>query len=115
MQTTAPTASEKKTVVLQVLPELRSGGVERGAIEVARAIMKADGIAIVASAGGPMATQLAHFGAQHITLPLATKNPFKIWLNGRRLSRIIKKYDVDIIHARSRAPAWSAWLAAKST
>jgi len=115
MQTTDPKTAtpDKQPVILQVLPELRSGGVERGTLEVARAIMKADGIALVASEGGPMASQLSHFGAQHITLPLATKNPFKIWRNSRRLVKLVKKYNVDIIHARSRAPAWSAWLAAK--
>lgn len=115
MQTTDQTREtpDKPPVVLQVLPELRSGGVERGTIEVARAIVKAEGVALVASEGGPMASQLTHFGAQHITLPLATKNPFKIWRNSKRLIKLIKKYNVDIIHARSRAPAWSAWLAAK--
>ena len=51
----------------------------------------------------------------HITLPLASKNPLIIWLNSWRLSRIIRKHKVDIIHARSRAPAWSAWRAAKRT
>jgi len=106
---------DKPPVILQVLPELRTGGVERGTVEIARAIIKAEGVAIVASAGGAMTSQLAHCGATHIALPLATKNPFKIWLNSFRLARLIKKYNVDIIHARSRAPAWSAWMAAKRT
>jgi len=102
-------------VILQVLPELRSGGVERGTIEIARAIIQAGGVALVASSGGPMAAQLAHFGATHITLPLASKNPLVIWMNSLRLARVIRKYKVDVIHARSRAPAWSAWLAAQKT
>jgi glycosyltransferase involved in cell wall biosynthesis len=105
----------KQPVILQVLPELRSGGVERGTIEIAGAIARAGGKSLVASRGGPMAGQLQKIGATHITLPLASKNPFVMWLNALRLARIIRKYNVDIIHARSRAPAWSAWLAAKKT
>lgn len=107
--------NQKPPVILQVLPELRGGGVERGTIEIARAIVRAGGKAIVSSEGGPMATQLAHFGALHITLPLKSKNPFKIWLNSRKLAKLIRKHKVDVIHARSRAPAWSAWMAAKKT
>jgi len=105
----------KPPVILQVLPELRSGGVERGTIEIARAIVQAGGKAIVASSGGPMASMLAHVGALHIKLPLKHKNPLSLWLNSRRLERVIREHKVDIIHARSRAPAWSAWLAAQNT
>lgn len=106
---------EKPPVILQVLPELRSGGVERGTVEIARAIVQAGGVAIVASRGGSMVTQIQQVGGKHITLPLASKNPLTIWLNSLRLASIIRKYKVDIIHARSRAPAWSSWLAAKKT
>lgn len=105
----------KQPVILQVLPELRSGGVERGTIEIARAISQAGGVSLVASSGGAMSGQLNKCGATHITLPLASKNPFTMWVNSLRLAGIIRKYNVDIIHARSRAPAWSAWLAAKKT
>ncbi len=105
----------KPPIILQVLPELRSGGVERGTVEIARAIVQAGGKSLVASKGGSMVTQLQKVGAQHITLPLASKNPFTIWLNSKRLAKIIRQNNVDIIHARSRAPAWSAWLAAKET
>jgi glycosyltransferase involved in cell wall biosynthesis len=62
-----------------------------------------------------MAATLAYGGATHIALPLASKNPLRIWLNSFALERIIRSHKVDIIHARSRAPAWSAWLAAKRT
>lgn len=105
----------KPPVILQVLPELRSGGVERGTVEIARAIVKAGGVALVASAGGNMVGQIQQVGAKHITLPLASKNPFTIWLNSLRLAQIIRKHNVDIVHARSRAPAWSAWLATQKT
>ena len=109
------TSSIKRPVVLQVLPALQSGGVERGTVEIARAIVKAGGVALVASQGGHMVGQLGQCGAKHIILPLATKNPFKIWVNAGRLVKLIQQYNVDIIHARSRAPAWSAYIAAKKT
>ena len=105
----------KPPVILQVLPELRSGGVERGTVEISRAIVQAGGVALVASCGGSMVSQIQQVGAKHITLPLASKNPFTIWLNSLRLAKIIRKHKVDIVHARSRAPAWSAWLAARET
>ncbi|MGB1540059.1 MAG: glycosyltransferase family 4 protein, partial [Rickettsiales bacterium] len=104
---------DKQPVILQVLPELRAGGVERGTIEMAAAIQAAGWKAIVVSAGGEMAKQLAHSGATHIELPLQTKNPFKIRANAKALERIIREHQVDIVHARSRAPAWSAYWAAK--
>lgn len=103
----------KQPVILQVLPELRSGGVERGTIDVARAIKKAGGTAIVASEGGTMVSQLTHAGILHIQLPLASKNPLTIRRNAKRLAKIIREHQVDIVHARSRAPAWSAWLATR--
>jgi glycosyltransferase involved in cell wall biosynthesis len=105
----------KRPVILQILPEMRSGGVERGTVEIAKAISQAGWTSLVASAGGPMTSLLAHAKATHITLPLESKNPFRIWWNARRLASLIRKHKVDIIHARSRAPAWSAWLAARQT
>lgn len=107
--------NNKPPVILQILPELRSGGVERGTIEIARAIVQAGGKSLVASSGGSMVNQLNKIGAVHITLPLASKNPLVMWINSWRIAHIVRKYKVDIIHARSRAPAWSAWLAARKT
>ena len=72
--------------VLQVLPELVTGGVERGTVDIAGAIMGGGGRAIVASAGGPMAHELARFGAEHVTLPVQSKNPFMIQKNIHRLA-----------------------------
>jgi glycosyltransferase involved in cell wall biosynthesis len=106
---------KKQPTILQVLPELRSGGVERGTIEIARAIQQAGWRALVASEGGSMLPSVLHCGAKHIQLPLGTKNPFKIWQNARKLADVIRDYEVDIVHARSRAPAWSAWYACKLT
>lgn len=106
---------EKKPVVLQVLPELNQGGVELGTIEIASELQKKGIKNFVASAGGRMAYNLDRIKVKHFTLPLKTKNPFKLWLNYRRLVKIIKENGINIVHARSRAPAWSAYWAAKKT
>ena len=102
-------------VVLQVLPALGGGGVERGTVEIAAAIARAGGTALVASAGGRMVAELLRAGGRHVTLPLASKSPLAIWRNAARLAALIRAERVAIVHARSRAPAWSAWLAARRT
>lgn len=100
-------------VVLQVLPALGGGGVERGTVEMAQAITRAGGIALVASAGGRLAAQVEAAGGRNIPLPLDAKNPLAIWRNAARLAAVIRAEGVRLVHARSRAPAWSAWLAAR--
>lgn len=114
---TIAAAPEKagRPVVLQVLPRLGTGGAERGAIDVAGAVVASGGVAIVASAGGSQIHNLARAGAVHETLPLDSKNPFVIHANIRRIAKLIRRYGVDIVHARSRAPAWSAAAAARRT
>jgi glycosyltransferase involved in cell wall biosynthesis len=102
-------------VVLQVLPSLVTGGVERGTVEIARAIAEVSGTALVASAGGRMVPMVEHAGGRHVTLPLASRNPATIWRNAARLAAVIRAEHVAIVHARSRAPAWSAWLACRRT
>ncbi|WP_375318700.1 glycosyltransferase family 4 protein [Candidatus Tisiphia endosymbiont of Oplodontha viridula] len=104
-----------KPTVLQVVPALLSGGVERGTIEVAKMLKEADYNVIVVSSGGSLVEKLVSADIPHIFMNSATKNPFLIWKNARTLSEIIKEYDVDIVHARSRAPAWSCYMAAKAT
>lgn len=112
-----PGASDRegRPVVLQVLPALVTGGAERGCVDVAKALAAAGGTALVASEGGPLVRELERGGARHFTLPLNTKNPLRIRRNATRLAELIREWDVDIVHARSRAPAWSAWLAARRT
>ncbi len=105
--------NEKEMVILQVLPELNQGGVELGTIEIASELQKRGIENYVASAGGRMAYNLERMKVKHFTLPLKTKNIFKLYLNSWRLSKIIKEYGITIVHARSRAPAWSAYWAAK--
>ena len=106
---------DKKLVVLQVLPEMNQGGVEIGTIEIASALQEKGITNYVASAGGRLEYNLERLKVKHFTLPLKTKNPFKMWLNYRRLVKIIKENGINIVHARSRAPAWSAYWAAKKT
>jgi glycosyltransferase involved in cell wall biosynthesis len=104
-----------KISVLQVLPSLETGGVERGTIEIAQAIADAGWTALVASAGGRLVTSVERAGGFHITLPLANRNPLAIWRNAVSLAAVIRAEHVAIVHARSRAPAWSAWLACRPT
>ena len=99
--------------LLQVLPALRSGGVERGTLEIAEAQIAAGFRAIVASAGGELVSALEALGARHITLPLTAKSPWAIWRNAAALAGLAQAEGVALIHARSRAPAWSALIAAR--
>jgi len=105
---------ERHFTVLQVIPRMRAGGAELGCLQVAEALVKAGHKALVASEGGRMVEALEAAGARHITLPLASKNPLRIWRNAIALEEIIAREGVDIIHARSRAPAWSALKAARA-
>ena len=106
---------EQKPVVLQILPEMNQGGVERGTIEVAAALNKEGITNFVASSGGRQVYNLERMKVPHFTLPLKSKNPFKMYTNSVRLAEIIRKYGINIVHARSRAPAWSAYWACKKT
>lgn len=105
----------EKQVIMQVIPALNQGGVERGTIEIAEALQKAGMPNIVVSSGGPMVKELEALGVEHITLPVQTKNPFKMWLNEYRLIRLIKEKNVALMHVRSRAPAWSVKWASQKT
>lgn len=98
--------------VLQVTPELETGGVERTTIEMAEAITRAGGLALVASAGGRLEPDLEAAGGELLRMPLASKNPLTMAINARRLAGEARARGVRLIHARSRAPAWSAlWVA----
>ena len=111
----APESPSTPPVILQVLPSMVTGGVERGTVEIAQAIVQSEGVALVASAGGPLSASIERAGGRHFTLPLKTKNPLGIWRNAARLEALIRAENVRIVHARSRAPAWSAWLACQRT
>lgn len=106
---------EEKPIVLQVLPELQHGGVEWGTVQIAEALKQNGYTGFVASCGGRLVYELDKLKIKHFTLPLKTKNPLKMYLNSLKLAKIIKENGINIVHARSRAPAWSAYWAAKRT
>lgn len=100
--------------ILQVIPHLAAGGAERTTIEVTEALTAAGARSLVASAGGRLEAELAKAGGELIRIEtLPTKNPFAIRANAGVLARIAKERNVTLIHARSRAPAWSALWAAR--
>ncbi|TPG55652.1 glycosyltransferase [Roseomonas nepalensis] len=101
--------------VLQVLPALGAGGVERGTVEIARALVEAGGQALVASAGGPLLPALEAAGGRHVLLPLDRKNPAALPLQAAALRRLVLSEGVGLVHARSRFPAWAALLAARAS
>jgi len=101
--------------VLQVVPELNAGGVERTTLEIAE-ILRAQGhTPHVASAGGRMENELVDLGGVLHRFNVGSKNPLKLRGNTKALVEIIKGCDIDIVHARSRAPAWPAHGAASAT
>ena len=94
--------------ILQILPRLDAGGAERTTIDVAAAIVQAGGRALVACDGGRLVSELQVLGGVWLPFPAAAKNPFKMLYNVRKLARLIVDERVDVVHARSRAPAWVA-------
>jgi glycosyltransferase involved in cell wall biosynthesis len=109
------TKNNKKPVVMQILPALESGGVERGTIDIALELKKNNFTPIVVSRGGALVYLLKEEKIQHIILPVDSKNPLTIFLNIKKISNLIEKYKVDVVHVRSRAPMWSAYFACKKT
>lgn len=107
--------ARKNPVVMQIIPELGAGGAEQGCIDIAAALTGAGAKAIIISSGGTRVHELARCGAVHINLPVHSKNPLVMWRNISSLRRLIRTHSVDIVHARSRAPAWSAWRACQGT
>ena len=103
----------KNYSVLQILPHLNSGGLVSGAVEISEALQKAGMNSFVASEGGRREREITRAGGKVLNFSLGSKNPLIILLNVYKLSKIIKTYKINIIHARSRAPAWSAYFAAK--
>lgn len=103
------------TGVLQVVPALDAGGVERTTIEMAAALSEIGWRPLVASAGGRLEPQLKEAGGLLLRTPLDTKMPHELVANAFRLARIVSRRRVAVIHARSRAPAWSALMAARMT
>lgn len=101
--------------ILQVVPRLETGGSEQTTLEIADALTRTGARALVATEGGRMAAKLIQAGGQIFSLPVASKNPATMLANAARLVRLVKEHNIDLIHARSRAPAWSALFAARWT
>ncbi len=101
--------------ILQILPELNVGGVETGTLELVRFLVKLGHKAVVVSNGGELIEELESFGAMHYQLPVHKKSLFTIIKMIPRLIEIIKKEQIDIVHARSRVPAWIAYFATRRT
>lgn len=107
--------SGRAPVIMQIVPALNSGGVEQGVIDINAAIVRAGGVSIVVSAGGLRVHEITKAGGIHIALPVQSKNPITMFANAGRIRRLIRQYNVDVVHACSRAPAWSAARAIKGT
>jgi len=103
-------AEERKLTVLQLLPALESGGVERGTLEIAETLIAHGHRALVMSSGGRMVNRLQESGAVHYKWPIGVKSLRSLALVPR-LRRFLEAERVDVVHARSRVPAWIAWLA----
>jgi glycosyltransferase involved in cell wall biosynthesis len=104
-------ASLAGRTILQIIPHIDAGGAERTTIDVAAALVAAGARALVASEGGRLTSELQAVGGLLIPFPASSKNPFAMLLNARRLARLVIAERVDIVHVRSRAPAWVALMA----
>jgi glycosyltransferase involved in cell wall biosynthesis len=102
-----------RPTILQIVPQLDAGGAELSAVEMAEAVVRAGGRALVLSEPGRLTPRLNAVGGEAIAFPAATKNPLKLLANARAIRRMVAAQGVDLIHARSRAPAWSALQAAR--
>ena len=111
----AERASLAGRTILQIIPRLDAGGAERTTIDVAAALARVGARALVACEGGRLVSELQAVGGVLAPFPAATKNPLAMALNARRLSRLILAERVDLVHARSRAPAWVALGACRMT
>jgi len=101
--------------LLQVVPELETGGAEQTTIDVACAVIAAGGKALVATRGGRMTARLEADGGRLAQMPVQSKNPLVMLGNAARLVDLIRNENVSLVHARSRAPAFSALWAAQTT
>lgn len=97
--------------IVQLLPELNEGGVERGTVELSRELVIRGDESIVISNGGTLVSQIETDGGRHIRLDVCSKNPFTALSRMVKLRRLLKELQPDIVHARSRVPAWLAYLA----
>lgn len=112
MSTEAQASSKQKLTILQVLPALNVGGVERGTIEFAIYLKQQGHQPVVVSAGGPLVADLNAHGILHITMKIGQKSISALFLN-KKIKRLFSVLQVDVVHARSRLPAWLCYRAIK--
>ena len=105
----------RRPTILQIIPRLDTGGAELSAIEINEAVVRGGGRSIVATEGGRMADRIAADGGELVIMQAGSKNPLRMAANIQSLARLIRTEGVDLIHARSRAPAWSAFAASSQT
>jgi glycosyltransferase involved in cell wall biosynthesis len=105
--------ADKPVTVLQVLPQLLPGGVERDALDVAGAVAAAGGVSLVATSGGPLIAEVYRVGAQPVFLPLDQTGAIARYQNAGRIGRALQKHGVDLVHMHSRLSGWSVVAAAQ--
>ena len=105
--------SERRLTVLQLIPALEAGGAERSTLEVARALVAGGHRSVVVSTGGRMVAQLLREGSTHVEIPVAAKSP-RTFAQLPRLRALLREAKPDIVHARSRMPAWLGRLALRA-
>ena len=104
-----------KMTVLQIIPSMGAGGAEQACVDVTAGLVKAGHRALVISKGGHRVEEIIKAGGEHVTKPVHSKNPLVMARNAQWLKNYIREQKVDIVHARSRAPAWSAlWASRKA-
>lgn len=101
--------------ILQILPELNVGGVETGTVDLAKYLVAQGHKSVVVSNGGGLVEELESHGCKHYTLPVHKKNLFTMFRCVGKLVAIINDEKIDIVHARSRVPAWIAFFACRRT
>jgi glycosyltransferase involved in cell wall biosynthesis len=99
--------------ILQIVPSLEAGGAERATLDIAATLQSEGHLAFVISSGGRMVDELEKSGAAHFTWNVASKNPLALIANSLSLRHFIAERAIDLVHVRSRAPAWSAYFAAR--
>lgn len=107
--------NEQPLTVVQVIPDLQPGGTVNHAIEIAEALTRGKHRAVIVSEGGRMEAAAARAGATVIKLPVASKNPTQMVANARKLAELSRDLSADLLHAQSRAPAWSCLLASRTS
>jgi glycosyltransferase involved in cell wall biosynthesis len=106
---------QARPTILQIIPRLDTGGAELSTLEITAAVVAAGGRMLVATEGGRLAPEIGRLGGELVTMPAASKNPAVMLANARRLVGLVRGEEIALLHARSRAPAWSALVAARRT